>query len=391
MADFLTNIWVQRIGFALGGLVLGLLVEKLIVKRAIPFVSAGLDQGESMTISCNLPRCLSVALLLLTLATSTYVVALEGQSGSPPSQPPANWGPISINLEDVPYPHPVRFMERTLYGQNVRIAYMDVAPVGPPNGRTVVLLHGGSYYGWYWEETIEVLRNVGFRVVVKDRLGWGRSSKPILPYSMNLHASNTYALLESLDISEAAVVGHSMGGQMASRFAFLYPEVTTHLVMVNAIGLTDSRSGRGWREPVGGSAMPDLQRVYQSNLALEQRRVVDWKPEFLEHVRIRYGMYLSGEWPRLSLVRAMANNARSIDTVVHDWPQIETKALVIGGAEDGPDFPERARAAADALQNGQLILIPNVGHNPHLEAPEIFNAELIRFLGSGSSTSGIQR
>jgi pimeloyl-ACP methyl ester carboxylesterase len=137
--------------------------------------------------------------------------------------------------------------------------------------------------------------------------------------------------------------------------------------------------------------MPDLQRVYQSNLALEQRRVVDWKPEFLEHVRIRYGMYLSGEWPRLSLVRAMANNARSIDTVVHDWPQIETKALVIGGAEDGPDFPERARAAADALQNGQLILIPNVGHNPHLEAPEIFNAELIRFLGSGSSTSGIQR
>ena len=87
MADFLTNIWVQRIGFALGGLVLGLLVEKLIVKRAIPFVSAGLDQGESMTISCNLPRCLSVALLLLTLATSTYVVALEGQSGSPPSHP----------------------------------------------------------------------------------------------------------------------------------------------------------------------------------------------------------------------------------------------------------------------------------------------------------------
>ena len=164
MADFLTNIWVRRIGFALGGLVLGLLVEKLIVKRAIPLVSAGLDQGESMTISRNLPRCLSVALLLLTLATSTYVVALEGQSGSPPSQPPANWGPISINLEDVPYPHPVRFMERTLYGQNVRIAYMDVAPVGPPNGRTVVLLHGGSYYGWYWEDTIEVLRNAGFRV-----------------------------------------------------------------------------------------------------------------------------------------------------------------------------------------------------------------------------------
>ena len=41
------------------------------------------------------------------------------------------------------------------------------------------------------ESQIEALRNEGFRVVVKDRLGWGRSSKPILPYSMNLHASNT--------------------------------------------------------------------------------------------------------------------------------------------------------------------------------------------------------
>ncbi len=291
---------------------------------------------------------------------------------------------MSINLEDVPYPHPVRFLDRTLFGQNVRIAYMDVPPTGDRNGRTVVLLHGGSYYGWYWEETIEALADAGFRVVVKDRLGWGRSSKPILPYSMNLHAANTYALLEHLGISEAAVVGHSMGGQMASRFAFLYPEATTHLVMVNAIGLTDSRKGRAWSEPTAGRSMPDLQQVYESNLALERRRVVAWRPEFLEHVRIRYGHHLSGEWPRLALVRSMAGNARSIDTIVHDWPQMETRALVIGGAEDGPDFPEIARNVAESLRNAELVLFPGVGHNPHLEAPELFNTELIRFLtGSG--------
>lgn len=64
-------------------------------------------------------------------------------------------------------------MERTLYDQVVRIAYMDVAPAGEPNGHVVVLLHGGSYYGWYWKETIDALTGAGFRVVVKDRLGWG--------------------------------------------------------------------------------------------------------------------------------------------------------------------------------------------------------------------------
>ena len=169
---------------------------------------------------------------LATLAFFLFVAApygglLHGQADSPPSEPPGHWGAVSINLEDVPYPHPVQFLDRNLFGQDVRIAYMDVAPVGEPNGRTVMLLHGGSYYGWYWKDTIEALRNEGYRVVVKDRLGWGRSSKPILPYNINLHASNTHAVLEHLGISEVAVVGHSWGGQMASRYAFLYPESTT--------------------------------------------------------------------------------------------------------------------------------------------------------------------
>lgn len=342
-----------------------------------------------MSISSSPIRHLIAVLWMFALVAALAGGSLQAQSASSPATPPADWGPVSINLEDVPYPYPVHFLERTLFGQRVRIAYMDVAPTGQSNGRTVVLLHGGSYYGWYWEDTIEALSGAGFRVVVKDRLGWGRSSKPILPYSMNLHASNTKALLEHLGISQAAVGGHSMGGQMASRFAFLYPDTATHLAMVNAIGLTDSRKGRGWRDPTGARRPSDSQQVYESNLALEQRRVVTWKPEFLEHVRIRYGMTLSGEWPRLSLVRAMGGNARSIDTIVHDWPQMETKTLVIGGAEDGPNFPEIARRVAEAFPNAELFLIPNVGHNPHLEAPEILNPELIRFFSSDPDTPAV--
>ena len=92
-----------------------------------------------------LATLLLATLLLFALAAPLYGGALYGQA-SPPSEPPADWGAVSINLEDVPYPHPVQFLDRTLFGQDVRIAYMDVAPVGEPNGRTVVLLHGGSYY-----------------------------------------------------------------------------------------------------------------------------------------------------------------------------------------------------------------------------------------------------
>jgi pimeloyl-ACP methyl ester carboxylesterase len=320
-----------------------------------------------------------VVAALFLFALVTVPGGAAAQSAEPPATPPADWGAVSINIEEIEYPHPVQFLQMDLYGQTVRLAYMDVAPVGTPNGRAVVLLHGASYYGWYWEDTIEVLRNEGYRVIVKDRLGWGKSSKPLIPYSWGLHAGNTKALLDHLGIAEAAIVGHSMGGQMASRFAFLYPETTTHLVMVNPIGLTDGRHGDGWDEPQWMDDERDLQQIYESRLRTEVNRVVDWKPEYLEHVRISYGQALSSEYPRLQMVRSLN---RTGDTIVHDWPQMTTKAMVIGGEEDGPNFARNASNAAEKLQNAELYLIPNVGHNPHLESPEILNREIIRFLGS---------
>lgn len=341
-----------------------------------------------MTIpDCESPRrlCLSVAILLLLTLLWGPGGEVRGQAthpDTPPSSPPAEWGAVSINMEDVPYPYPVDHLELNLFGQDLRMAYMDVRPAGEPNGRTVVLLHGASYYAMYWQETIEALRHAGFRVVAPDQLGWGRSSKAAIPYSLNLHASNTHRLLEHLGISEAAVAGHSMGGMLATRFALMYPETTTHVVMVNQIGLTDNRKGRDWTDPMPDTDGLDLQEIYENRLALEERRVVEWKPEFLEHVRIDWGWRLSAEWPRLALARALNTSARNIDTVVHDWPQIETKALVIAGEEDGPDFPELARNVAESYPNAELVLFPNVGHNPHLEAPELFIPELIRFLES---------
>ena len=338
-----------------------------------------------MTIE-RLNPCACVALPLAAVLAFVLPVAVAAQSHHPPPEPPADWGPISINLEGFEYPHPVEFMNFRVFGQDVRIAYMDVAPVGAANGRAVVLHHGGSYYGWYWESQIEALTAAGYRVVVKDRLGWGKSSKPILPYSMSLHASNTARLMEHLGIDRAAIVGHSIGGQMSTRFAFLYPEKTTHLVTINQIGLTDRRPGRGFN-PFDGEvdADPDLQAAYEADVRTDTRRYVEWKPEFLDHLRIRHGQRLSGDWPRLAYVRRLGGNLRSMDTVVDDWPHIKTKTLILGGEIDGPEFPDNARRAAGILPNGEVFLIPDVGHNPHEEVPDIVNAELIRFLGTDPS------
>jgi pimeloyl-ACP methyl ester carboxylesterase len=294
---------------------------------------------------------------------------------SVPSEAPSHWGAVSINLEEIDYPHPVSFIDFELFGEPVRMGFMDVQPVGQPNGQAVVLLHGGSYWAMAWAGTIEALRQAGFRVVAIDQIGYGKSSKPLIPYSLDLHAANTKRVLDHLGITRAALVGHSYGGMKASRFALNYPEATTHVALVNAIGLADSRGGRGWSEP-----RPQLERTYQQTLSTIQNHVVRWDDEYLEYVRIHYGWTLSGEWPRLAMVRALNSQAIGRETVVHDWPQIQAPALVVGGEEDGPRYPELARNAAAAFPNGQVVLFPNVGHNPHWEAQHLLHPVLIDFL-----------
>ena len=319
--------------------------------------------------------------MLQLIRSALFVMLLAGPVAAqePPPAAPADWGPMSINLEDVPYPHPVSYLSFNLEGQDVRMAYMDVAPQGAPNNRSVVLLHGMNFFGEAWTDTIAILRKEGYRVIVPDQVGYGRSSKPILHYSISTHAANTKRLIDHLGIKTTDIVTHSMGGMVASRFAASYPDAVGNLAMINQIGLTDARLARPWRETA---------EVYKASLARDYPEIVkgmrayyvNWKPEYMKYVRIHYGWTRSGDWPRMAMVRALQQQAIYADPVVYDWPRIKARTLVIGGEKDGPNYPAQAKRVADTVQNGQLYLIPNIGHNPQFESPELLYPPLLKFL-----------
>ena len=324
--------------------------------------------------------------LRLALAAPILGVLLAGfpaEAGAqaPPSEPRPGWGPVSINLEEVEYPFPVHHLPLTLYGEDVRMAYMDEMPSGAHNGQTVVLLHGMNFYAAYWGGTMRALLDRGFRVIAIDQIGFGRSSKPLIPYTLGDVALNIRTLLQELGIEQAAIVGHSMGGVMATRFAFFYPDVATHLVLVNQIGMTDGRLSRPWRrtdEVYAGN----LARDYDAVRANFERYYVRWDPAAEDFIRVHYGWTLSPDWPRLAMIRSSVQQMLFAEPIVYDWPAIRSRTLVLGGAVDGPDFPELARRVAGAIPGATLHLIPDVGHNPHLEAPELFRGALIDFLES---------
>ena len=313
-------------------------------------------------------------------------------NAQPPGQPaapaqiatPADVQPGSINNEDVPYPYPVSFLAFTTYGQDVRMAYMDVPPAGQPNGRTVVLLHGMNFAGFYWAGPIEAIRKEGFRVVVTDQIGFGRSSKPIIPYNFHDMALNTRKVLEHLGISRATIVGHSMGGMLAARFAASYPDVTERVVLYNPIGLTDARYERPYRS-TDEAYKATLAFSYQQAYATIRRYFPtpeSWKPEYEKLVRLMYAWTLTGDWPRMAMVRTLLQQMVYTDPVVYDWAHIKAQALVIGGEKDGPDFPALAKHIADTIPGAQLVIVPKAGHVLHFETPDVFNRELLKFLKS---------
>jgi pimeloyl-ACP methyl ester carboxylesterase len=319
--------------------------------------------------------CLGVAWLVAALGASA-----SAQGQTPEVRTPADVKPGSINHEDVPYPYPVSYFPMVTYGQDVRLAYMDVPPAGPANGRAVVLLHGFNFAGFYWAGPIEAIRNAGFRVIVIDQIGFGRSSKPIIPYNFHDMALNTRRLLEHLGIPSAAIVGHSMGGMLAARFAASYPDVTERVVLYAPIGLTDARWERPYRS-TDEAYKAMLGYSYQQAYATMRRYFPGaWKPDYEKLVRLHYAWTLSGDWPRFAMVRALLQQMIYTDPVVYDWPHIKSKALVIGGEKDGPDFPALAKHAADMIPGARLVIVPDAGHVLHLEQPETFTRELLRFL-----------
>src|SRR5262245_18968847 len=102
------------------------------------------------------------------LALSVVTVA---QSQAPAA--PTDVLPGSITYDDVRYPYPVQYLPFTTQSQDVRMAYMDVSPVGTPNGHVVVLLHGFNFGGFYFEDLVLVLVKEGLRSMVTDLDAFG--------------------------------------------------------------------------------------------------------------------------------------------------------------------------------------------------------------------------
>ncbi|MFC3607218.1 alpha/beta fold hydrolase [Stutzerimonas tarimensis] len=312
------------------------------------------------------------------------------------AEQPPTYGP---HLEGFSYPHPLKRHEFSSQRQPLFMGYMDIAPTDKANGRTLVLMHGKNFCAATWEETIKVLSEHGYRVIAPDQVGFCSSSKPEgYQFSFSQLAHNTRALLQSLDVEEVTLVGHSMGGMLASRFALNYPESVEQLVLVNPIGLED------WQAK--GVPYASIDELYQSELKTDFDRIKgyqqkvyydgDWKPEYERWVTMLAGMYAGEGKEIVAWNQAQTSEMVFTQPVIHEFDKLEVPTvLLIGGkdrtapganrapkevAERLGDYPELGRQAAAMIPNATLVPFPELGHSPQVESPDVFHEALLRGL-----------
>ncbi len=124
------------------------------------------------------------------------------------------------------------FKPRWFESPDGRMHYVDE---GPRAGRPVIMVHGNPTWGYLWRHFIPPLIEAGFRTIVPDHLGFGRSDKPDNPelYRIPRHAARLESLLESLDLMHATIVPQDWGGPIGLAWAARHPERVSSLAILN--------------------------------------------------------------------------------------------------------------------------------------------------------------
>ena len=301
-------------------------------------------------------------------------------------------------LTEFEYPHPVQRYEFRSQGQSLTMAYMDVRP-SQPNGKTVVLLHGKNFCAATWEDVIGPLRDAGYRVVALDQIGFCKSTKP-QAYQFGLHqlASNTHALLASIRVVRPIVLGHSMGGMLALRYALMHPREMTALVVVNPIGLEDWKAKGVPFATVDQLYERELKTSFEGIKKYQQATYYDgeWKPQYDRWVKMLAGMYAGDGGMLVAWNQALTSDMIFSQPVAHELEQISVPTVLMIGQKDttaiGKDrappemakalgnYPELGRLAHQRIKGSVLVPFADLGHSPQVQDPARFNKALLETL-----------
>lgn len=334
---------------------------------------------------------------LILACTILLSACASVQTPNDPTQSLLNPQRYDARLSGVNYPFPVKIYRFESQLQQLEMAYMDLRPERF-NGQAVLLMHGKNFAGDSWAPTARDLLDKGYRVIIPDQVGFGKSSKPErYQFTFSVLATNTRNLLDEIGADKVTVVGHSMGGMVASRFTLMFPDRTEKLILVNPIGLED------WQLVVPYLTIDqwyanEVKKTPEGvrNYMRESYYDGNWAPEYEKLAKLQMNWTQSPDKEQLAWVSALTYDMIFTQPVIHDFDQISVPTLLIIGTRDrtalgknlvSPEvraslgrYERLGKNAQSQIPNAQLVELEGVGHIPQVEAYDAYIGAMRRFL-----------
>ncbi len=274
-----------------------------------------------------------------------------------------------------------RFPVKTATVNGQRMAYLDVG-----RGPAVILIHGFGGSMWQWEHQQTAL-STNFRVITPDLVGAGLSDKPEIDYRPDELLAFFLEFMDQLQIPEANVVGNSMGAGLAIGMALDHPARVSNLVLIDGLPahVMDHLSSPTLRRALETSVPSWL--ISAGNWLFGWSMTESILREFIHDPALITPAVLD----RSNRNRRRSGQFRPMLTIGKNLPlweehfaprigKITQRTLILWGEEDRV-FPIKAgETLAQTIPGSRLIRIPQAGHIPQWERPDLVNAELMRFL-----------
>jgi non-heme chloroperoxidase len=277
-------------------------------------------------------------------------------------------------------------MEKKINTGATRAEYIEVEPnvnlhiTDGGEGRPIVLIHGWPLSDEMYEYQYNDLIKKNFRVIGITLRGFGKSDKPYGKYNYDVHALDIKRVLDILDISDAVLVGFSMGGAIAVRFVSVYNGAHVSKLVLAGAAAPLWTQRKDFPYNLNQSSVDDLIILNYNDrpkLLSDFAKIFSATPTSLNK---GIGSWLHG----ISLSASSNATAQCLvalrDTDLReDMAKIKMPTLILHGKKDKICTFALAHQMNAGIANSQLVAFENSGHSLFLEETQKFNAELIKF------------
>ena len=276
----------------------------------------------------------------------------------------------------------IRYSSRNIILRHQRFHFLEW---GQPTNPTLVLLHGGNQSAHSWDLVSLHLAD-RYHIIALDQRGHGDSEwSRDADYSSSAMAADVNALINELAISEATIIGHSMGGMNAMRIALDFPNLNLRFVLVDIAPEMSSEGAKSIRKFVTENReFDDVQDFVTSVQKYDPYRSAEHIQRTVKYNLLQRadGKFVSKRDHGQRLASTEQQRLNSDRFQLRDAKKMTGSTLLIRGANSNILTQEAAHRFCEALPNGTLVTVNDSGHNVHGQNTLGFIEALTNFLAA---------